>query len=276
LLELGDDSMTNGQKLTRDIIIQTLVDGLEPLDCIHAFWEGGAAAFDRIDEWSDIDLYMVVDDDRVSEAFLAVEAALESLSPIRQKYEVLHPPQSGLFQAFYRLEDANEHLVVDLAVLTVSSPDKFLEPEIHGKVVFYFNKADKVKPPPTKIEMLAQEIGKRLKRLQARFDMFNSFIQKEINRGNHLEAIQFYYAVTLNTLIEALRIRYYPLHYDFKMRYIHYELPAEIVRRLKHLYFVEDENDLQEKYHKASKWFHEVMLENNQIDIGKQIGLCVH
>jgi len=263
--------MTNLEKLTRNLIIQTLVDVLKPLDYVHAFWEGGAAAFNRIDEWSDIDLYLVVDATKVDEAFLAVEKALKSLSPIKQKYEVLHPSQSGLFQAFYKLRDANEYLVIDLAVLTLSSPDKFLEPEIHGSVVFYFNKSDKIKPPRLDKDALVKRLQERLERLQARFDMFNNFVQKEINRGNHLEAIDLYHALTLAALVEALRIRYNPVHYDFKMRYIHYELQSESIKKLKHLYFVKDEKDLQEKYREAVKWFKETMSEINQKEIEKLI-----
>jgi len=251
--------MTDRKALTRDIVIQTLVDALEPLDYVHAFWEGGAAAFDRIDEWSDIDLYLVVEDNKVDETFLAVEKALKSLSPIKQKYEVSHSSQSGLFQAFYRLKGASQYLIVDLAVLTLNSPDKFLEPETHGNAVFYFNKSNKVKPPPLDKDALIKKLHERLERLQARFDMFNNFVQKEINRGNLLEAVDLYHGLILATLVEALRIRYNPIHHDFKMRYIHYELSSKIIERLKHLYFVKDEIELQEKYHEASRWFQEMM-----------------
>ena len=68
------------KRLTRDIIIQTLVDALKPIEYVLAFWEGGAAAFNRVDEWSDIDLYLVVDDKKVDETFVAFEKALKSLS----------------------------------------------------------------------------------------------------------------------------------------------------------------------------------------------------
>jgi len=243
------------KKLTRDRVIHVLVDALEPLDYIHAFWEGGAAAFGRIDEWSDVDLYLVVDDERVDEAFLAVENALKSLSPVEQKYKVLHPPSLHLSQAFYKLEDASEYLLIDLAILTPKSPDKFLEPEIHGNAIFYFNKSDQVKPPPLDREALARKLQKRFGRLRARFAMFNSFVQKEINRGSYLEALDFYRAYTLGTLVEALRIRHSPFHHNFRMHYIHYELPPEIVKKLEHLYFVGDEKDLQEKYDEATNWF---------------------
>jgi len=265
--------MTNEKRLTRAIITQTLANVLEPLDYVYAFWEGGAAAFGRIDEWSDIDLYLVVDDEKVDKTFLSVEKALTSLSPIKQKFEVPHPPQSGLFQAFYRLKDTNEYLVVDLAVLKASSPDKFLEPEIHGEAVFYFNKSDKVKPSPLDRDVLIRKLQERLERIQARFKMFNNFVQKEINRGNHLEAIDFFHALTLAALVEALRIRYNPVHHDFKIHYIHYELSLDIIKKLKHLYFVKDENDLQEKYHKAVKWFQEIMLEINQKEIERLVKL---
>jgi len=74
--------------LSRDTVIRVLIAALEPLDYVHALWEGGAVAFNRLDEWSDIDLYLVVDDEKVEEVFSAVEEALASLSPIKQKYEV--------------------------------------------------------------------------------------------------------------------------------------------------------------------------------------------
>jgi hypothetical protein len=249
------------KKLTRNVIIKTLVDALEPLGYVHSFWEGGAAAFERIDEWSDLDLYIVVEDDKAEETFLAVEKALNMLSPIKQKYEVQHTPSLGLFQAFYRLEEASEYLILDLAIFTLSSPDKFLEPEIHGKAVFYFNKSEKVKVPQLDERALLEKLEKRVERLQVRFDMFNRFVQKEINRGNHLEAIDLYHNLTLATLVEALRIRYYPVHHDFRMRYIHYELPSEVTAELRRLYFVQDPSLLQGNYDRATRWFRELVSE---------------
>jgi len=263
--------MTNGDRLTRKVIVQTLTDALEPLDYVHAFWEGGAAAFERIDEWSDVDLYLVVDDKKVEETFLSVEKALKSLSNIEQKYDVTHPPESGIFQAFYRLEGANEYLVIDLAVLKLSSPDKFLEPEIHGDAVFFFNKSDRVKPPPLDKDAFFRKLQKRLERLQSRFDMFNNFVQKEINRGNYLEAMGFYRAITLASLVEALRIKYNAVHYDFKLHYIHYELSSDVIKKLEHLYFIKDEKDLQEKYNEATEWFPGIMSEIDQKEIERLV-----
>jgi hypothetical protein len=247
--------------LTRNIIIQTLEKALKPLDYVHAFWEGGAIAFNRIDRWSDIDLYAAVDDSKVDEAFLEIEKTLKTLSPIRQKLEVPQLPWPGISQAFYKLENASEYLLIDFAVIKLSAPDKLLEPEIHGDIVFYFNKKDRIKIPKLDKNAFAEKLHARVERLKVRFELFNSFAQKEINRGNSLEAIDVYQTLTLATLVEALRIKHNPFHYNFRIRYVHYELPSKIVKKLEHLYFVKNEKDLQEKYREASKWFHEAISE---------------
>jgi CheY-like chemotaxis protein len=259
--------MATKHRLTRDAIIRVLVDALESLNYVHAFYEGGAAAFKRVDDWSDVDAYVVVDNDRVNDAFLAVEKVLESLSPIKQKYDVPQSGWLGIFQAFYKLEKASDFLIIDLAVLQLSCPDKLLEPEIHGNNVFYFNKNNVVKTPRLDKKAFAEKLQARLERLQARFDMFNGFVQKEINRGNSLEAIDLYHNLILGMLVEALRIKHNPVHYDFKMRYVHYELPPEVVEILVNLHFVKNMEDLQEKYREAKAWFLKTMSE---ID-GRQI-----
>jgi len=242
-------------KSDRRRIVAALKGFLKPLEYVHAFYEGGAAAFGRIDEWSDLDLYAIVDDDKVEQTFNVVEEALNSVHQIDVKYPVLQPPWPGVSQVFYRLKNTSRYLLVDFAVLTQRSGEKFLEPNIHGDNVFYFNKSSRIKRPSLDKQKFKDRMDERLERLNARFDLFNIFVQKEINRGNWLEALDLYYNVTLASLVEALRARYNSFHYDFKMRYIHYELPAEVVVKLQNLYFVKDKKELQSKYHAASKWF---------------------
>ncbi|HYM39437.1 MAG TPA: hypothetical protein VEY12_04730 [Thermoplasmata archaeon] len=66
--------------MTHDTIVSTFAATLEPLPFLDAMWEGGAAAFHRLDEWSDVDLDIVATDDRVPETFHAIEVALTRLS----------------------------------------------------------------------------------------------------------------------------------------------------------------------------------------------------
>jgi predicted nucleotidyltransferase len=232
---------------------------LKPLGYVHAFYESGAIAFNRADKWSDIDLYLVVDDEKTGDAFVKVETALKSLSPIKQKFAIPQLPWPGVSQAFYRLERASNYLLIDLAVIKLSGPEKFLEPEIHGKAIFYFNKSKKVRVPALNKEELTENLQQKLKRLKDRFAMFNIFVQKEINRGNYLEALVLYHSITLGSVVDVLRIKYSPFHYDFKTRYVKYELPKQVTKRLERLHFVKDRKDLLEKYRESTKWFNVII-----------------
>jgi len=270
--DLRDLHMAKETPLTRDSIIRALTSELQPLPSVHAFWEAGAAVFNRIEEWSDIDLYIVVEDAAaVSEAFIIVEKALTALSPIRIKHEVTWPPASGIFQKFYRLEGTNEFLLVDLAVMTLSAPDKFLVREIHGDAMFLFNKGDTVRIPPLDAEAFVRGLLERRRRLAERMELFGPFVPKEIHRRNWLEALEFYRGLVLQALVEVLRMQYGLLHYDFRMRYLYRELPPEILRRLERLAFVKDSDDLAVKYPQAIAWFREAIEAVDERQVRRKI-----
>jgi len=247
------------RKLTREVIVRKLVGGLKPLEYIHAFYEGGAAAFGRIDELSDIDLYVVTDKGRDDDVFAYAEKALEEVSPIELKYRTPVLPWRGVSQTYYRLEGASEFLLVDLAVLEVDAPEMFLEPRIHGNPVFYFNKRGSVKPPEWDENAFQKKLEGKRQTLPVRFAMFNVFVEKEIKRGNLVEAVEFYRGLVLAMLVEALRLRYSPYHVEFRTRYVQYDLPQDVVERLGRLYYVKNEKDLLRKCREAAAWFGELV-----------------
>ena len=263
--------MPEAASVTREAIVHALATALEPLPFVDAMWEAGAAAFRRVDEWSDIDLYAVVADDRIPETFRAVEDALAHLSPIRRKYEPAWPPESGTAQAFYRIAGTSEHLLVDLAVFKRSAPNKFLEPELHGEAVFSFNKGDAVQPPALDLDAFVAKLVDRRDRLAARVELFGPFVTKEIHRGNWLEALAEYQVEVLDSLVQVLRMKYHPAHYGFRMRYVHYELPPEVVVRLERLSYVRDPEDLEMKYPEAVAWFREAVVGITEDEVRSRI-----
>jgi len=262
--------MAKKARLSRTSIIRALTAELQPLRFVHAFWEAGAAAFDRIDEWSDIDLYIVVDDAAaVVETFLVVEKTLTALSPIRIKHEVSWPPTSGIYQKFYRLSATSEFLL--LAVMTLSAPDKFLVREIHVDAVFLFNKGDTVRVPPLDAEAFVRGLLERRRRLTERIELFGPFVPKEIHRGNWLEALDFYRGIVLQSLVEAISMHYVPFHHDFRMRYVYRELPSEVLRRLERLAFVKDPDEFAAKDEEALAWFREAIDAVDERQVRREI-----
>jgi hypothetical protein len=89
--------------------------------------------------------------------------------------------------------------------------------------------------------------------------LFAPFMQKELNRGNAIEALAFYQGLTLRPLVEALRLRYCPTRYNFHSRYLYYDLPPEVARRLEPFFFVADTAALRARHAEALAWCAEAL-----------------
>ena len=92
-------------------------------------------------EWSDVNLQIVVDDDRVEGALAAVESALADVSPIDGTFRLPEPVRHGHSQALYRLRDASPYLLLDLVAMKLSNESRFLQFEIHGRPFVCFDES---------------------------------------------------------------------------------------------------------------------------------------
>lgn len=250
----------------REEISTAIAQALEPMESVHALWEAGAASFDRIDKWSDIDLNVDADDDSAEEVFDSVDRTLAALAPIEVRFRVPYPPDHSYQQVFYRLKRTSKFLLIDFAVFRHSPCDKFLEPEVHGPARFLFRKESAVEIPHLDPAAHVEQIMRRVERIRMRRALFGPFVEKEIGRGNWIEAIYNYNRVILDSLLEVLRMRHLPERFGFGFRYVHYELPPAVLRRLEPLYFVRDRKDLVRKYRTADRWLGGALA---TIDAGK-------
>lgn len=262
LLHLTMTERNEHADLDRAEVFQSLASALERREYIHAFWEGGAAASGTLDQWSDLDLYLLVDDGKVDEAFADVERVLQNMSEVTLKLAVPHPGWSGVHQAFYKLAHMSEYNIIDLAIVTLSAEEKFLEPSVHGEARFGFNRLGLIEYPAYDEKAVHQRITERRRRLSDRVEMFGSFFQKEINRGNLIEAVDLYHRLVLATLIELLRMKHFPAHSEFGTRHVHDELPEEVITRLSDLHFARDEDELARKHAEARRWISELLSEH--------------
>jgi hypothetical protein len=246
------------KQLGRDEVVGALVKALEPLDYVHAFWEGGAAGFDRADEWSDIDAQAIVADDRVEDVFRAVDRAVEKLGGTVARFRLPEPTWHGHSQCFYKLRNASPFLLIDLAIMKENTKaDKFDVWATHGKPIVKFDKKGLVKEAKIDPEAHAGAIMKRLETLKSLFEIFHIMPLKETNRGNHVEALFFYLGQTYRPLVEVLRMKHCPQRYNYATRYIYYDLPGDVVKRLERLTFFRPE-EMEGKIAEARTWFLEV------------------
>ena len=243
--------------ITREILISTLHNALEPLLYVDGAWLGGSAAFGKLDSYSDVDLFALVADDSLANAFAVIEEALQARSPIIARYQT--PNTRGFQQRVYSLQDAPEFLVVEAALIPRGSPNRFLERELHGNPVVLFDKLGVVRAIPVDVVADLIEAQRRLTTLKGGFQIFQHLTKKEIARGHAAEALLFYHGFTLRPLVEALRILHCPHRRMFHLRYLERDLPPEVAARISDLAFVKDLDDLTKKRHEAERWFWETV-----------------
>lgn len=252
--------------LPRETVIDNLVSSLKGHDSILAIWEGGSAAFDRLDTLSDIDLYVLVAEGASSKTFREIESILESMSPIESKYVPESLPWPGVRQAFYRLEYTSDLLLIDLAIIEKGSPESFLEVETHGQAVVYFSRND-LELPHIDQKKLASRIEERLKTILLKFDMFSPFLRKEVSRGNLIDAVETYRWIFLGSLVEILRIRHYSPRHGFGAWHLKHELPDRVMSELETLFLINGFDDLLEKSQVAETWIRELHSEINRLGV---------
>lgn len=239
--------------ITRTHIVDVLRQAFDALPAVLAAWEGGSAAFGRVDAWSDVDAVAVVADEAVDATFAAAEQALETLSPIAQVHRVAGT--SGFRQRFYRLRDAGEFAVVDLVLIRRSDPLRFREVELHGRGPVWKDPQGLLVDAHLDAAADAASARERVDALASAFAMFQHLVTKDRLRGRAVDALAFYQAYTMRPLIEALRLLHAPHTRVFGPRYVGRDLPAPAVRELERLSFVHDLADLAVQHAAACRWF---------------------
>jgi hypothetical protein len=189
----------------RERIVSVVCQALEPLPEVRAGWEGGSAAFDAVDAYSDIDLNFIVDDGcSLAALYDAAEHALTEISPIAVAHTV--PPGR-----YYKLTTGGDFLFIDLFLYREGANDVPLEPERHGRLNSLFDKGSWTKASPFDQEALEARRDARLRELQDWFIVSQSFVRKAILRGQQVEALASFWSYTLKPLSELVRMRFCPL-----------------------------------------------------------------
>ena len=214
--------------ITRAQIIAALHAALEARPEVLAASLGGSDATGRTDEFSDVDLVVVVQEGAVESAFSILHSALEGLSPITHRWRLADPTWHGNAQEFLSLRDADPAHFIDVVVLEPSGGERFLEVERHGTPIVLFDRVGSLAPAPLDRVALQARIDTRLEVLRERFLLFQTLVTRAVRRGLVAEAAVAYQDYTYRPLIELLRIRHCPERFDFGARYLDRDLPAEL------------------------------------------------
>ncbi len=239
-------------------IINQIKNGVQDNPLVYACWLEGADSNDTVDEYSDIDVVLDVEDGGEEAVFQEVETALSKLGRLDYSYEKAMAHDSKLRHRIYHLEGTPETLFLDVVIQSHSRGFEFIRQNQaeHPKVIF--DKAEGIKFRDVDEAQLAQTLRERLYHLSNRFAQ-RPLVTKYVKRGKFLEAMGYYHKYLLEPLIEVLRIRYTPLNFEYGIVHISDHLPRELVLELENLSKITSVEEVAEKALRASEIFGETM-----------------
>ena len=252
-MEIGDSTL-------RSRITEAVSYGLQSLTYVLAGWESGSVAFNRQDEYSDIDLNFLLDDTSSADLFyVAVESALKTVSPIVASFS--EPPGR-----YFKLRDGSEFFLVDVCIFRTRDLTERLDIKRHGRLRPLFDKGEWLQNRGSAEVSQAKNRAKRLEEQQEWFSISQSFVRKAIIRDRRVEGLAAFWGYTLKPLVELLRMRYCPPRWDFGMRSLDRDLPGPVYDDLLRLMFVGEFDDLAEHHSKAAEWAEQLLRELEDVD----------
>lgn len=219
----------------RDKIVKYLQNKLEPRDDIYAFWIEGSAPQGHADEFSDIDLWLSVDDDKVFTIYGDIEQILAEIAPIDFRYVVKNKGELG--QNVYHLQGMSEFLTIDVNTQGIGRDphDTVLVRGIDDAEII-FDKRNVIKfkeREPANIGIEAKR-----KKLQGFYAQMRPSLLKNVRRGKNLEAL-YYYHIILRYATKFLRLKYgWHEKTDFDLKHIYRDIPESEVKNLERFYDV--------------------------------------
>ncbi len=219
--------MNNREKIT-----ELLKEHLQARDDVYAFWVEGSAPQGYADEFSDIDLWLSVDDDKIFMVYDDIEQILSEIAPIDFRYVVKNKGELG--QNVYHLEGMSEFLTVDVNTQGISR-DVYLVKGIDDAEII-FDKQDVVKfkeREPANVDIEAKR-----KKLQGFYEQMRPSVLKNVRRGKSLEVL-YYYHLILRYATKFLRLKHgWHEKTDFDLKHIYRDIPEAEVKNLERFYDV--------------------------------------
>lgn len=212
-----------------------------------------------LDEYSDIDIYLDVEDEQVEAAIAAVEASLRSLSPIDYRYRMDHP-HPKLRQVIYHLENTSAYLMIDFCVQLHSRPAAascFVQGNLVEAAHVLFDKAGVITSKPFRAEEYRQQNMERLQEARYRYTQHIRVV-KYIQRGQYPEAHIYYHRYVVEPLVDLLRLIHTPANADYHMIHISHHIPQEDLARLTPFLKISTLEQMEDMIPKAQAWFAEM------------------
>ena len=247
--------------MNRSELRAALRDELVKCDNVLAMWEAGSHAFARADEYSDLDIGLLVREGTLDEAWAAIDRGLERVGGFDLRWQLPGHIFKGMTQRVYHPRRGGRWLALDVGIFQESAEDLYLDEPRHGRAEVLFDRTRRVKPPPWDPGKHRQNMREALQQDVMRWRSHATFFRKELARGRSIDAFGFYVGLALRPLLSVLGMLHRPDRFDYGFRYVKEDMPADVVARLERLCYIPSPAALEERFAEADQLFNETVAE---------------
>ncbi len=191
-------------------IKEGLKELLHNMPQVLAAWEGGSAATGFLDEFSDLDLSIVIADDDPEPIFRILNEHFSSQYGIDRQFRMPEPTWHGMSQCFYLLKDCELYFYCDIAVVPAANPQKFTEPDRHGNALIWFDKTGVYTAENSSSEEREKLVQRVLTNSVVTDFLGIIELQKALARGSWLSSQMNFQLFVNRHLIPLLNVKYRP------------------------------------------------------------------
>lgn len=238
--------------INQEQIIGAVRSGLENNPLVYAFWLEGSGATGAMDEYSDLDLWLDVEDGKEDEILEEAKTVFSNLGSIDYSYQPEKPHPKILYKIFH-IADTPEFLLLDVNIQSHSRKFVFTKGLRGEEVRVVFDKAGVVKFKDF------DEQDFRKSQEHAAFHLKKMFAQQArvkamAKRNEFIDAFRYYYKYIVEPITQLLRMKYAPSQPTF-VKYISKDLPKNVLAELENLYKVQSTEDILSKIDLAISLF---------------------
>ena len=236
--------MKNNEIKSIDLtLVYQLKDALENSPKTHAMWLGGSIAAGFDDELSDADLFVDIDDGTEQEIFELVESFLEKNGKIDQKLGTrITPPYT---HRTYHMKGMSPYDFIEVTLHVHSNTHDFNHASTKIKVLF--DKDGTTDHEPRDELKYAEELEQIRQSLLVKLQIGETSVEKEIVRGNFMDAMHNYEFWLIEPVIKLARIKLVPDKAFNGLKHGNRDLPKETIDEVQSLYTIKSLEDIGNK-----------------------------
>lgn len=241
--------------MKREQIIKTLIELFQDDDNVYALWLEGSDATGKVDEYSDIDMCALIDEDKVDGVFEKIQKRFD-IDSVHENRNC----DSERQLVFHVANSEKYHMVDFNAYLHGLAGTTFVKNDNIDACKVIFDRYGAIQYKEYDVNVGANERAYWEMESEYRFSQL-SRVEKYCLRGLYPEAFIYYQKYVVEPLVFILRSKYTPTKIWYYMVHISDHIPQAEVEKLNRILRVSSVDDIMENLHFAEEWYHALINE---------------